>query len=114
MPWAYHLPRCPDRRDNGIYWEAAVQRPDLFLTQTWAICAGGDRLQTAILRDGRVGINYELVAQFAEKNEQVIEIYRRTACRAFPFLGGGPVKIHVHQSAWRAQRLSADMALRRA
>ncbi len=67
--------------DNGIYWEAAVQRPDLFLTQTWAICAGGDRLQTAILRDGRVGINYELVAQFAEKNEQVIEIYRRTAPR---------------------------------
>jgi hypothetical protein len=67
--------------DNGIYWEAAVQRPDLFLTQTWVICTGGDRLQTAALRVGRLGVNYSLVARFAEKNEQVVEIYRRVAPR---------------------------------
>lgn len=58
--------------DNGLPWEAAVRRPDLYLTQSWAIARRGDPVDAAVQRSGR----YELVKTMAEKDEPVIEIYR--------------------------------------
>ncbi len=65
--------------DNGIPWLAAVERPELFLTQDWAIVEGGDQVQSAINRLGRFGIRYTLEKQIAVKDQPVIEIYRRHA-----------------------------------
>jgi Dolichyl-phosphate-mannose-protein mannosyltransferase len=63
--------------DNGLPWMAAVQRPELFLTQQWAIVEGGDRVQSAINRLGRFGVTYKLEKQIIVGNQQVLEIYRR-------------------------------------
>ncbi len=62
---------------NGLPFIATVQRPDLYLWQEWAVVKGGDDAQTAINRAGRYGIRYELKKQIIEKDEPVIEIYRR-------------------------------------
>jgi hypothetical protein len=58
-------------------WYAAVQRPDLFLWEEWAVAFSGDRVATAILRAQKTGPRYECVKMIVVKGEQVIEIYRR-------------------------------------
>lgn len=59
--------------DNGLPWDAAVQRPDLYLTEGWVVARRGDALSAAVARSGR----YELVKSFVEKDEPVIDVYRR-------------------------------------
>jgi hypothetical protein len=63
--------------DNGLLWDALVNRPDLFLKQEWVLAQGGDGAQTAVNRAGRFGITYTLQKQIAVKGQPVIEIYRR-------------------------------------
>jgi len=64
--------------DNDLQWTAARWRPDLFLQERWAVCFGGDPVQTAINRALRHGPNYELVDRIAVKGAPVLEIYRRS------------------------------------
>jgi hypothetical protein len=63
--------------DNGLPWQATIQRPDLFLWQEWAVVMGGDPVQTAINRAGRYGIRYRLEKMIVAGSDPVIEIYRR-------------------------------------
>ena len=63
--------------DNGLPWLAAVQRPEFFLKQEWAIVEGGDQVQSAINRLGRFGVTYKLEKQIIVGNQPVLEIYRR-------------------------------------
>ena len=63
---------------NGLPWEAAVERPELYLWQEWAVAAGGDRVQTAVNRANRQGPCYTLERTIIVKDAPVIEIYRRT------------------------------------
>jgi hypothetical protein len=63
--------------DNGLPWLAAVQRPEFFLTQQWAIVEGGDRVQSAVDRLGRFGARYTLETRIIVGKQQVLEIYRR-------------------------------------
>lgn len=58
--------------DNGLPFEAAVRRPDLYLNEQWAVVRGGDPVEAAVVRSGR----YELIRRMAEQDEPVIEIYR--------------------------------------
>jgi hypothetical protein len=63
--------------NNGLVWDATVARPDLFLWQEWAVVRGGDPVQSAVNRALRYGIRYQLEKTIIEKDEPVIEIYRR-------------------------------------
>jgi hypothetical protein len=63
--------------NNGLLWNATIARPDLFLWQEWAVVKGGDPVQSAVNRAARYGIRYRLEKTIIEKDEPVIEIYRR-------------------------------------
>jgi hypothetical protein len=63
--------------DNGLPWLAAVQRPEFFLTEEWAVVEGGDKVQSAVNKLGRFGVTYRLEKQIIVGKEQVLEIYRR-------------------------------------
>jgi hypothetical protein len=63
--------------DNGLPWLAAVERPEFFLKQEWAIVEGGDQVQTAINRLGLVGAKYKLEKTIIVGTQPVLEIYRR-------------------------------------
>ncbi len=63
--------------DNGLLWDAAVNRPELALRQEWVLSQGGDNAQTAVNRAARLGIAYRLEKRIAVKGQPVIEIYRR-------------------------------------
>jgi hypothetical protein len=70
--------------DNGLPWQAAMQRPELWLHQEWAVAEGGDPVQSAVNRLARLGIGqdhspcYRLEQSIIIENAPVIEIYRRT------------------------------------
>ncbi len=64
--------------DNDPAWTAARYRPDLFLHEEWAVCFGGDPVQSAINRALRQGPDYVLVDRIVVKGAQVLEIYRRS------------------------------------
>jgi len=63
---------------NGLPWRAAVERPELYLWQEWAVVMGGDAVQTAVNRANRQGPCYTLEQTIIVKDQPVIEIYRRT------------------------------------
>jgi len=66
--------------DNEPHWQAAFGRPDLFLREEWAVCMGGDAVQTVMTRARRPCPNYPdytLVKTIIVKGAPVIEIYRR-------------------------------------
>ncbi|MBS1854142.1 MAG: glycosyltransferase family 39 protein [Acidobacteria bacterium] len=63
--------------DNGIPFDAAVRRPELFLHEEWVVAFGGSDPQTAVNRAARNGIHYSLVKTIIVKDAPVIEIYRR-------------------------------------
>ena len=62
---------------NGVPWQAAVTRPNLFLWQEWAVVIGGDPAQSGINRAGRYSIHYRLEKRIIASGEPVVEIYRR-------------------------------------
>ena len=64
--------------DNEPQWLVTTKRPDLFLWEQWAVCLGGDPVQTAINRALRQGPYYELVDRIVVKDAPVVEIYRRS------------------------------------
>jgi len=64
--------------DNGLPWDALLQRPELYMWQQWAVVKRGDPLAAAIQLAERRGIRYRLERVFIEKDEPVIEIYRRS------------------------------------
>jgi hypothetical protein len=63
--------------DNVPAWQAAVAKPGFFLWEEWAVTMAGDPVDTAIVRAGRSGPNYERVKTIALKGAPVINIYRR-------------------------------------
>jgi hypothetical protein len=70
--------------DNNPQWLVTTKRPDLFLWEGWAVCQGGDPVQSAINRALRQGPYYELVEKIIVKDAPVLEIYRRTSAHANP------------------------------
>ena len=69
--------------DNGLPWQAAMQKPELWLWQQWAVAEGGDPVHSAVNRlapRGQVLQQgcYRLEESIIVKNAPVIEIYRRT------------------------------------
>ncbi|MBZ5581422.1 MAG: glycosyltransferase family 39 protein [Acidobacteriia bacterium] len=62
---------------NGLPWQAALARPDLWLWHEWAVVKGGDAAQQGIERAAHYGIRYRLELRIAKKDEPVVEIYRR-------------------------------------
>lgn len=66
---------------NGPAFHAAVQRPDLFLFEEWAIVQAGDRVHQAITTIAPSGPRYRLVKRIALPHEKVVEIYRRDRAR---------------------------------
>ena len=60
---------------DGIPWNAAVTRPDLFLWQEWAVVRRGDAVFDAVA--GKDRRDFTLVKTIVEKDEPVIEIYHR-------------------------------------
>jgi len=63
--------------DNGLPFDAAILRPELFLHEEWIVTQGGGKAQTAGMRAGLRGKNYTLVKQIIVKDAPVIEVYRR-------------------------------------
>jgi len=59
--------------DNGLAWDAAVTRPELFLWQEWAVAMRGDPVDRAVQRAG-----YTLENSIMIKGAPQIAIYRRT------------------------------------
>jgi hypothetical protein len=63
--------------DNGLPFDAAVSRPELFLHEPWVVTMGGAAAQSAVNRAARLGIVYSLEKTIIVKDAPVIEIYRR-------------------------------------
>lgn len=63
--------------DNGLLYDALVERPELYPTKQFVLAQGGDSAQTAVDRIGRFGVTYVLVRRIAVRDQPVIEIYRR-------------------------------------
>jgi hypothetical protein len=57
---------------NTMLWDAAVQRPELFLNTVWVVCQQGDQLCGAVEHAGR----YRLADRIAVEGAPVLEIYR--------------------------------------
>lgn len=63
---------------NGPAWLGAMQRPELFLHEEWAVTMSGDVVATALLRSRhRGGPRYRCVKMLTIRGGPVIEIYRR-------------------------------------
>ena len=63
--------------DNGLPFDAAVLRPELFLHEPWVVTMGGEAAQTGVNRAARLGIVYSLEKTIIVKDAPVIEIYHR-------------------------------------
>jgi hypothetical protein len=64
--------------DNGLPWQAAMKRPELWLHQEWAVAEAGDAVQSAVNHLALHGPCYNLEQSIIVKNAPAIEIYRRT------------------------------------
>ncbi|MEO8597017.1 MAG: glycosyltransferase family 39 protein [Candidatus Solibacter sp.] len=73
-----HIPlRDTFTPDNGLPFDAAVIRPELFLREPWVVTMGGAPAQSAVNRAARLGIVYSLEKTVIVPYAPVIEIYRR-------------------------------------
>jgi hypothetical protein len=63
--------------DDGVFWLAAVNRPDLFLWEDWAIAQRGDDVDKTIKRARTMGVRYDLATEISVPGATPIEIYRR-------------------------------------
>jgi hypothetical protein len=64
--------------DNSPQYFMAINRPDIFLHEDWAITTSGDQVQTVIDKARLRGPRYELQLRITVKGTPVVEIYRRT------------------------------------
>lgn len=62
---------------NGLLWETALARPDLFRWGKWAVAQSGDRLSQAIQRSEQKQHLFALVKRIEVKDARTVEIYRR-------------------------------------
>ena len=62
---------------NFLQWQPAVNRPDLFLRERWAVAIAGDPISFNFTNPKRFAGLCERVAEFTAEHEPVIEIYRR-------------------------------------
>lgn len=62
---------------DGLHWEAAAQKPELFLREAWAIALPGDRVSVAMRRLRERGGNARCVKIVAIEGEPAVEIWRR-------------------------------------
>jgi Dolichyl-phosphate-mannose-protein mannosyltransferase len=58
---------------NGVEWNAAMVRPDLFLREEWALAFSGDAVANAIQKAGTFRLRRRVVV----KGAPVVEIYHR-------------------------------------
>ncbi len=70
--------------DNGLPWDAAMRRPELYLWQRWAVVKRNDELHAALALAAQRGIVYQLEKTIEKKDEPVIEIYRRAGGPLLP------------------------------
>lgn len=61
---------------DGLRWQAAVARPDLFLWEEWVLAISGDRASQMANRMRRGPRRYECVRIFTAKDSPVIEVWR--------------------------------------
>jgi hypothetical protein len=62
---------------NNPHFMAVLVRPDLFLSEEWALTMSADPVATALLKLPRSGTHYALVKSIPAKGAPPIEIYRR-------------------------------------
>jgi hypothetical protein len=67
--------------DNSMFYLVTMHRPDLFLTETWAVAFAGDKVQTAVDAARLHGFKYELVKEIVVKGAPVLQIYKRPDVR---------------------------------
>jgi hypothetical protein len=63
--------------DDGLPWQAAVNRPELFLWEDWAIAQRGDVVDETVKRARETGVHYDLATEVIVPGATPIEIYRR-------------------------------------
>jgi len=63
--------------DDNPEWQAAANRPDLFLWEDWAIAQRGDAVDQTVRRARDLGVKYDLVTEIIVPGATPIEIYRR-------------------------------------
>jgi hypothetical protein len=68
--------------DDSPEWQAAVNRPDLFLWEDWAVAQCGDVVDETIHRARILGVHYDLATQISVPGAESIEIYHR---HEYPF-----------------------------
>lgn len=62
---------------DGLGWEAAAQRPDLFLREEWALSQEGDRVSNTLRNQRKGWPRFVCVRMFALEGEKAVEIWRR-------------------------------------
>ncbi len=63
--------------DDSPEWQAAVNRPDLFLWEDWVVAQSGDPVDETVHRARNLGVHYDLVTEISVPGARTIEIYRR-------------------------------------
>jgi len=63
--------------DNGLLWLAAVQRPEMWLRQDWAVLPVGDPMWKAIQPMSRAGTHYTLEKTIPVTGAPSMQIFRR-------------------------------------
>jgi len=63
--------------DDFPEWQAAVNRPDLFLWEDWAVAQRGDAVDETLHRARIIGIHYDLATEISVPGATPIGIYRR-------------------------------------
>ena len=64
-------------QDNGVAWDTAIIRPDLFLHDEWALAIADDPVSLALRKAQQIGLPYDLVLQVTNPGASAVEIYRR-------------------------------------
>ncbi|MBI3666229.1 MAG: hypothetical protein HY236_08405, partial [Acidobacteria bacterium] len=62
---------------NGVEWQLAVTRPDLYLHERWVVALAGDEISFNLSNPRRYASVCDRVAAFSAEQEPVIEVYRK-------------------------------------
>jgi hypothetical protein len=63
--------------DDSPEWQAAVNRPDLFLWEDWAVAQKGDDVDRTVQRARAYGVHYDFATEVNVPGAKPIEIYKR-------------------------------------